>query len=183
MYGFLKSHQPGAEQFAHTLHWPPSLPYGRNLHGSWTATPSTTTSIPLSQWLQTSRQNYVRVPAQVDRLLLGGACAEVDAVIEPNRNERVTWGLPADRILEIQNNSAASSIRRVSSNFVAPALGTLNSASGGVAGSSINHSFSIVHPISRAGTPRVRSFDKNFVSHFAKSRRFRYDAFAGRMKV
>src|SRR5262245_32284164 len=106
----------------------------------------------------TSRQNYLGVSDQVDRrLLLGGAYVKKwMASSSRTATSGVTRGLPSDRIVDIQNNSAASSIRRVSSNFVATALGTLNRASSVVAGSSINHSF-----LSSARFPELerRGFD------------------------
>src|SRR5262245_12757200 len=82
-----------------------------------------------------SCQNYVRIATQVDRLLLGRARAEVDGFVEPDGNERSNVRPPSARTVEIENNSAVSSIRRVSCHSVATAPGSLNRVSSVVIGS------------------------------------------------
>ena len=69
--------------------------------------------------------NYVRVPMKVLGLLFGRASGEVESPIEPHSNEWSHMGLLSARTVEIQNSSAVSSTRRVSSHGVATAPGLL----------------------------------------------------------
>src|ERR1019366_1830237 len=99
-----------------------------------TATPSTTTSSPSSQRLQP----VVRITCGLERMLRAFcSSAPVTKWTAPSSHTAtsgVTWGRPSVRTLEIQNSSAASRTRRVSSHVVATASGSLNRASSCVVG-------------------------------------------------
>ena len=87
------------------------------------------------------RQNHVRVPTQVDGLLFSGTSGEVESAIKPDGNQWRDVGRPSARTVEIQNSSAFSSTRRVSSHGVATVSGSLKRVSSIVTGSFIKNSF------------------------------------------
>ena len=81
------------------------------------------------------------------------------------------FGLARKSTEAVQNSLPSPNVARTMQKFAA------------FASSSINHSFRSSPDFSMWKSRGFDPFDKNFVSHFAKSRRFRYDASARRMKA